>query len=1153
MSPLFSDGSRVFRRGRFFASLLALVGLLGVLVTPIPSLAVGGTSGSLHGQLVASAGGAAVAGAAVTATSPSGTYKATTDGSGSFTFLQIPVDTYVVSFEKTGFEPNTLTGVTVVGDSTVDIGKVSISKSLSTIGRVTARSQGSAFQPSQTQDTYTVSGQRITQALGNEYSTNEAELLQSVPGVIPTYDTANGAGLSVRGSLGVELGYQFDGVPFTAPFFDENGSQGFLNNIVGGSGGSLQVVSGAGDATQGNSGGGTINTIVPRGAYPGSAVLDLELGAPFYNHTLNFNDSFATANGKISNYFAYSGSRYVPEYVPFGANSIDQSQSGNTANFGTYYAIGSVEHDDLIDNFVFKFGHNNNQSIQILERNADLRGYAGYGGLKGLDYFTDPTTSPGGFLTQLSTGSIVFGPGSPIQFPGATVSQQNQYLAKLIPTIPYQPSANALVNTADEVVANPLNFMKFEYTNNINASTYASVTYYNWGLYQGGTDYSNYPSNGVFGTDYQEIGGTRTGFLADITKQIGSDQTITLEGKYENAKPFWDEQAPGIGTYALYLGSLYDNFVAPGVADYPEVSDYFLPAHPGLPVSATNPCLGQGTGKTAIANGAGGCYIYSELLAEGKWTGTLPQIPNFGIDYHNTDEQQWGIGLRDQYSPTPHLHLDLGVRVDGEQNRFGQDQFNASTPSDVNPDKVSNAFIRPREVEPRAAVSYQLGPDDSVRGSYGRSTLFFFGQTLGTPINAASLSPLLDEIPAKDSAQYPACGSGTHGPGTGYAQNPGLDQNPVANGGLPSYFFKCPNYAVSIVSLYDQFFDAPDLGGYGPPTYNNFDFAYSHQFSKGLLKGWANHATAYVRTGFNVEQNQYLASGPPNPITGQTSAAVFTTTANGSERTFGIEEQITTPEIPKGHAGFSAFGTLDYINEYTNTPPVAGGSNLPILDAYLLQSHEYFHAGFIPPVTISTGFTYQLKNGIRITPSLLANTGYAFGVGRSSFGFINGVLYTVPETNYGVGVPYAGVGGPGNAYNASYFVDPQVPGATLKPNIVGSRGYDEPAIAGNGRSPSQAYLNLNVEFPLTKNATVGVEIFNLTNNVYGVPEVNTEYQPVATGIAGPQTGKLATSLPYSSSYVVGAGDESYHNGATLPFLNGYGAGITFNVYGRIKI
>jgi hypothetical protein len=98
-------------------------------------------------------------------------------------------------------------------------------------------------------------------------------------------------------------------------------------------------------------------------------------------------------------------------------------------------------------------------------------------------------------------------------------------------------------------------------------------------------------------------------------------------------------------------------------------------------------------------------------------------------------------------------------------------------------------------------------------------------------------------------------------------------------------------------------------------------------------------------------------------------------------------------------------------------------------------------------------------------------------------------------------VPFSGVAGPGNAFNASYYVDPQVPGSSIHPNIAASRGFAEPALAGNALSPPQAYLNLNIEYPISKNATLGLEAFNITNNVYGVPEPNTLYHPVRNGVS----------------------------------------------------
>jgi hypothetical protein len=323
-------------------------------------------------------------------------------------------------------------------------------------------------------------------------------------------------------------------------------------------------------------------------------------------------------------------------------------------------------------------------------------------------------------------------------------------------------------------------------------------------------------------------------------------------------------------------------------------------------------------------------------------------------------------------------------------------------------------------------------------------------------------------------------------------------------------------------------------------------------FSKGLLRGWSSRLTGYTRRGFDVEQNVLLLNGPPNPITGQSSASVFTTTPNGNEKTAGIEAQLTTPDIRPGEQGISGFITLDYINELLNTPPVAGSSALPILNGSLLGTGQLFKANFVSPFSTVIGATYHFKNGTTITPTIFANIGYPTGVGQSSIGYVNGELLTTPETNFGApNLPYAGVSGPGNAYNASYYVDPQVPGSILNPNIAGSRGYAEPAIAGEKNSPAEAYVNLNIETPVGKNVTAGVQIYNLLDNHYGVPVVNSLYQPAGFGVSGPQTGTLASSLPGSG--VVGAADEYYPGGATLPYLNNYGLGTSWNFYIRTKI
>jgi len=240
-----------------------------------------------------------------------------------------------------------------------------------------------------------------------------------------------------------------------------------------------------------------------------------------------------------------------------------------------------------------------------------------------------------------------------------------------------------------------------------------------------------------------------------------------------------------------------------------------------------------------------------------------------------------------------------------------------------------------------------------------------------------------------------------------------------------------------------------------------------------------------------------------------------------------------------------------------NTPPVATGGlvpsdTLPILNAFLLDSGLLFHSGFTPPFAGQAGATYAFRDGLRITPTVNFNGGYPFGVGKTSIGFIDGVLTTIPETNFGIGVPFAGANGPGNPYNAEYYVDPAYPGSYMNPNIAASRGYNEPALAGQNLTRPAAFLNLNVEAPLHNGITVGASIFNVFNNHNGVPYVNTACQPIADGVGGPQTGTYAAVYPGSPQYTAGGRDQFGPAGAQLPFEPGYNPGTVVNFYLQSK-
>ncbi len=285
-----------------------------------PAFALGGETGNLRGHVVDTTTNAAVAGAVVEAVSPSGTYRTKTDAKGNFSILGMPVDTYPVSVQMPGFEPLADSGVTIIGDQDLGLGTLRLSKQLQTIGRVTSRSVASAFQPNQTVDSVTISGARIQQTIGRAGNTDEKALLLAAPGVTLT-DNGN---VSIRGGLSTEVGYQLDGIPYTDPFNSSPASTAgsvfeaaFTPSNVGNpllfSGlGSAQVVEGAGDATQGNVGGGVVNLVPKRGTYPGFGSIDTAIGSPNFDHQLAIEYGFASANGRFSDYFSYSGERGVP-------------------------------------------------------------------------------------------------------------------------------------------------------------------------------------------------------------------------------------------------------------------------------------------------------------------------------------------------------------------------------------------------------------------------------------------------------------------------------------------------------------------------------------------------------------------------------------------------------------------------------------------------------------------------------------------------------------------------------------------------------------------------------------------------------------------------------------------------------------------------
>jgi carboxypeptidase family protein len=178
---------------------------------------------------VRTAAGAPVAGADITAVSPSARYTARSDSQGRFTLAAVTADTYAISVEKTGSAPQLQHGVTVYPGSTMRL-TFTLEPRLREIGRVSANAER-AFTVGAPQDAYTVTGaeargQPAASASGlATYARNTVEgAVARVPGV----QQDPFANVVIRGGKVDDIVFSYDAVPVPQAIVAEPGG-----NVVG--------------------------------------------------------------------------------------------------------------------------------------------------------------------------------------------------------------------------------------------------------------------------------------------------------------------------------------------------------------------------------------------------------------------------------------------------------------------------------------------------------------------------------------------------------------------------------------------------------------------------------------------------------------------------------------------------------------------------------------------------------------------------------------------------------------------------------------------------------------------------------------------------------------------------------------------------------
>jgi len=996
---------------------LALV-LLMAFVLSMSAPAFASSVGVLSGT-ISSTTNTLVDHASVTAVSPSGSYHATTDARGFFSITGVQQDTYTVTVTAPGFTAANVSGVTVNADQTTPF-TAALSKTLSTIGRTSARSTTSAYQPAVTTDTYNLGTSQIQTQLGKKGAVSETNLLASLPGA-----ALDSSGYPVlRGGRENEEGFQFEGIDYTDAFSNQ-----FVNSLSLNNPGGFQLTPGAGDASSGNSGTGVVNLLLKRGTYPafGSAEFDA-LVAP-YTHEFAAEYGFATPNGRFSNYTTFTGQNQYSQIGAFGAAAIP---------LGAFNSTTYTTSRDIANVMTFKFGKDNNQKLEFLYQNQQINFLTNYGGLPPNYLTNDPQ--------EISLGKADSG------IAGITTAQ----LQALMPLAAGQTSPTATLNTLSGQ-QQPNETYKMQYSISPNSSSYLTAKYYqvnavtNFNFLNTGIDTSV-----IEGPEPVLQGGKRTGFQMDGTYQLNDKNLLKFGGKYEFIQPTDD----------LVL----------------ELADITaLGAFSSL----------AGVGKAEINDFLPGGY-----LAQNGFTNQ--QVPLF-LKQTNVNRYDSAYYADDTFSPNAKMKIDLGLRVDGSDYSLP----NPASGAIFYPQAflvggaypLSSQQKDPKVLQPRLATSYQFGRNDAIRFAFSRSV---------------EMAPIADIDKGASSAYYAGL------PYAGLAAT-GAVCGPTAN-------LTCANYGQQLYWENENTFEGTPIQPIKPETFSNYEVSLSHQFGGNV----AVKLTPYYRRGYDaLVSTATVKTLNGAPVLSSSGAFTFNPAVSsnlGMEKTAGVEFYVTKDNPGPGFSGsFSA----NYINEFSNVIPLTGSEDFfPSIPLQSVVLGNLYRVGFLSPFNMTAAVSYKTRSGWRVNPVVAYNDGYPINIGNITSTFVGSTPFNVINTN--VTTSFGG-------NSTTSYVDTQDPGSVFNPNIAVKRGTPETPAAGGILSAQRVTTSMSFEFsPPSQNGkggTYGLFISNLFNQLYGQPALNSRWQPVATGIGGPQSGQTALA---QTEFIEGQFNFTQRNG-NLPY------------------
>ena len=1031
-------------QGKIFI-LIAAAFLVLLSVAVLGSTAIASSTGVLSGTVTDALSGAPLEGVAVSAAAGSGSYKTTTNARGFYSMAGVYADTYAVTFFSEGYETQFETGVSVFADQVATV-NVKLTKSAKLLGHIVVRSQASAFQPAQTTSTTTISAAQIQNVQGTPFNISESNLITSLPGAM-----LDSSGYPViHGGREYEEGFQFEGIPYVDAYSNQ-----FTNSLAVPTAGLqlLQLTPGAGDASQAGGGTGAFNVVARRGTYPSYAQIAVATGGPSFDHRLNLDFSWATPDARVSNYMSFAGQNFTQRYGN-GTTPVVQLLS--------YYSLNQEIDRELLDNFNYRFGNNNSQSLQFFIDVAYHNFYEGAGGITGLCFASCDAVfdSTWGGIFGFSTSQIQ---NLAAMYPGQTSPTELLSTANRYPNTFYQPNAA----------------MKLEYTRNINSSTYFSTKIYR----QTSVVTFDFPSTeGSFANDaYNLQGGQTTGLTMSLQRQVNDRNLLTFGADYSFIHPIDQFRSTSFGLF----GALISPIDIVGT-----VYGFIPPSDPNCPL------------------GPGGCgYAYNFPNAPAQLT--YPQFDQIS----SINRQDYSLFASDKMDVGSKLKAELGLRLDMATYRLptpGVDPNYCTTaylPATWTPNPAFNSgaplgngncpFIatfnftndetRPKILQPRVGLSYEITPSTAVRLTYDRGVQF-------VPIASVGFG----EVDPKFYTNTP------------WGSLPAIDllTGGPTHCGLPGYLVPCKTFGEQLYWA-SQNFDGVPFQPALPMTSDNYEINFQTLFTHGILNGVAVSIAPWYRFQHNTSANEASPvigpNGLPLVVNGAIQFLPPVLNNQGKESATGVDLNITRESA----YGLSGQFTASYINEYTSVIPTSASEDFfpNILPASILAGNTY-RVGFLSPFQTTLGLTYKTHSGWRINPRVSYNIGYPTGLGTLSAAIVNGKAFNLPNTNALIG---SAPNGP------ACFVDPMNPGSLFNPNIAACRGNAEVSSPGGELTPPNSSTSITIEYAGHHSPfTYGINVDNVFNEKFNGTVFNARYQPIATGITGPLNGFSTNGTNYTN-------------------------------------